>query len=64
MTIDEAMTDLSIQLEVKRGLGLSRQADAITLGIEALKALKLHRRFMHNSEFELMPGETEESERS
>ncbi len=37
MTIDQAIADLSIQLEVKRTVGQSRQADAIRLGIEALK---------------------------
>lgn len=43
MTIDEAMADLSVQLEVKHRLGKDQQADAIRLGIEALKCIKWQR---------------------
>ncbi len=59
MTIDEAIGDLSIQLEVKRILGKSREADAIKLGIEALKLLLPARKGMTASSFPLLPGETE-----
>ena len=40
MKIDEAMTDLSIQREVKRRLGKDHEAESIGLGIEALNRLR------------------------
>lgn len=58
MTLEEAMTDLSIQLEVKRRLGQSRQADAIKLGIEALKRLGEGRKVDHAFAWKRLPGET------
>lgn len=59
MTIDEAMGDLSIQREVKVMLGKTREAEAIGLGIEALKREKERRKYLVNSIGELLPGETE-----
>ena len=59
MTIDEAMTDLSIQLEVKHSLGKNYQAEAIKLGIEALKCIKQVREATGVSAIEFdLPGET------
>ena len=40
MLANEAMADLSIQMQVKRTLGFDQQADAIKLGIEALQFFK------------------------
>ncbi len=60
MNINEAIDDLSIQLEVKHRVALERQADAIKLGIEVLKRVKSQRadkRFMASMP---LPGETEE----
>lgn len=56
--LEEAMADLSMQLEAKRRLGRSRQADAIKLGIEALKRLQEHRTEHVDITYRLLPGET------
>lgn len=63
MTLDEAMTDLSIQREVKRRLGKDYQAESNGLGIEALKRVKDLRRDEppFKTADELLPGETEEA---
>lgn len=60
MTLDEAIADLSIQLEVKRRLGKNREADAIKLGIEALKAVKQARDIAYSVPAHYLPGETKE----
>ena len=60
MTIDQAIDTLIL---FKQGMNAPDECDtydAINLSIEALKELKLHRKFMHNSEFMLMAGETTE----
>ena len=59
MTIEEALTDLSIQLEVKRKLGKNHQANALKLGIEALKRLYLQREHPKRKLNTLLVGETE-----
>ena len=60
MTLEEAMTDLSIQREVKSRLGKTHEAKSIGLGIEALKRCKYIR--THPSEPRVwgLLGETEE----
>lgn len=60
MTIDTAIVDLSIQLEVKRRLGKDHQANTIELGIEALKLIKKERKSPHRWFNSLLPGETED----
>lgn len=60
MTLDEAMTDLSIQREAKRQMGESHQADAIQLGIEALKVVKEFRTGRYKTINSPLLGETEE----
>ena len=60
MTIDEAITILGAEESWKRGLEQIRRADAIKLGIEALKAMKNARSLVSRSEYRLFPGETEE----
>jgi len=60
MTLDEALTDLSIQLEVKRRLNQDHQADAIKLGIEALRWVQDVRHIISTPNPELLPGETKE----
>jgi len=60
MTIDKAIADLSIQREVKRRLGKDYQADAIKLGIEALKRIQVLRSFPNREPLKSLPGETEE----
>lgn len=57
MTIDEAIKDLSIQLEVKNRVGAERAAAALQLGIEALKRLQRNRG-MKDARSEILPGET------
>jgi len=59
MKIDEAITDLSIQLEVKHRVGAEYSADALKLGIEALKWAKLVRSLFPLALLERLPGETE-----
>jgi len=59
MKLDEAMTDLSIQREVKRRLGKDHEAKSIGLGIEALKETKRLRKFRAWFLRRLLPGETE-----
>ena len=60
MTLDEAIMDLSIQLEVKHRLGKDYQANAIELGIEALKRLKEYREWHRSTADGPLPGETKE----
>ena len=60
MNLGRAMTDLSIQLEVKRQLGQPHQADAIKLGIEALKIVGFTRANNFRLPLGLLPGETED----
>jgi hypothetical protein len=60
MTLDEAMTDLSIQLEVKRRTEQFRSADAIKLGIEAQRAFAILRSRLPLELQYLLPGETKE----
>ena len=57
MTLEEAITDLSIQLEVKRRLGQSRQADAVKLGMEALERIVYLRKDMDSPDWMTLPGE-------
>ncbi len=58
MTLEKAVEILEdILIHVAPG-DPPEEHDAVNLGIEALKELKLHRQFMHNSQFELLPGET------
>lgn len=57
MTIDEAINDLSVQMEVKRRTRADRQADAIKMGIEALEVLKEHRRIMVELGVGVLPSE-------
>ncbi len=60
MKLEEAITDLSLQMEVKRRLGKSREADAVKLGIEALKRLQELRIDNPETAWQLLPGETED----
>ena len=60
MTLDEAMADLSIQLEVTYRLGKYYQANAIELGIEALKRIQECRLADYMIKEDYLPGETEE----
>lgn len=60
MTLDEALGDLSIQLEVKRRLGADHQANAIKLGIEALKAIQKLRLGTPNLNLSTLLGETKD----
>jgi len=60
MTIDEAITDLSIQQQVKYLTGKYHQAEAIRLGLEALKEVKASREEAYSEDTGLLPGETEE----
>jgi len=59
MKIDEALTDLSIQLKVKHRVGEEYAATAIQLGIEALKHIKEMRDNVRISPSMPLPGETE-----
>ncbi len=59
MTIDEAIADLLVQLEVKRKLGLDHQSRAIKLGIEALKVVKEFRTGRYRTINSPLPGEGE-----
>jgi len=60
MTIDEAKICLSIQLEVKHRLGKDYEAQALQLGIEALKWIQYYRLKYYADTHKLLPGETEE----
>ena len=60
MKPDEAITDLSIQLEVKRKLGKDHQADALKLGIEGLERIVYLRKDMDCPHWMTLPSETEE----
>ncbi len=60
MTIDEAITDLSIQKEVKQRLGKEHQAKALWLGIEALELLKEKRAFFGDRPELTLPSETKD----
>lgn len=60
MKLNEAITDLSIQREVKRRLGKNHEANALGLGIEALKWYIEAREGPVPSVYHLLPGETEE----
>lgn len=61
MTIEEAIICLSIQVEVKHRLGKDFEANALGLGIEALKAVKLWREEAVLGQPTHLPGETERS---
>lgn len=58
MTLEEAMTDLSIQMAVNRQLGETRKAMADQLGIEALKQMIRMRGYDELPDGWLLPGET------
>lgn len=58
VNIDEAITDLSIQLEVKRRVGAERAATALQLGIEALKRLQDYQKGVNIDLWSKLPGET------
>jgi len=60
MTLDEAIADLSIQLEEKHRLGKEYQATAIELGIEAIRRIKDARTYEVEVEKGLLPSETKE----
>jgi len=60
MTLEEAMTDLSIQREVKKRLGKTYEAKSLGVGIEALKRLKQLREYPGLDVNWQIPGETEE----
>jgi len=59
MTIDEAIVCLSIQREVKHQLGKEYEADALLLGIEALKHEEGQRDHRIPGWNTPLPGETE-----
>jgi len=60
MTIDDAIANLSIQIEGKHPLAQKHQADAIKLGIEALKAYAQARRLGLPLRCDGLPGETKD----
>jgi len=60
MTLDEAIADLSIQLEEKHRLGKEYQATAIELGIEALKRIQECRLADYMIKEDYLPSETKE----
>lgn len=62
MKVTKAIETLEMELHLAERQPETGVFAAIKLGIEALKELKLHRKFMHNSEFKLLPGETPEEE--
>jgi len=59
VTIDEAIANLSIQIEGKHPLAQKHQAEAIQLGIEALVAVQYVRRNYPDILPAPLPGETE-----
>ena len=61
MKLEKAIELISTYVNREDFYQVSPETQAMVLGIEALKELRLHRQFMHNSEFELLPGETTES---
>lgn len=60
MTINEAIICLSIQLEVKHRQGKDFEANALQLGIEALKRCRVIKQESVLKPFTLLPGETPE----
>ncbi len=58
MTIDEAITELTSQLIMQNILGGTYHADALKLGIEALKFIQDGRRDFTAVIWRLLPGET------
>jgi hypothetical protein len=59
MRIRDAITDLSIQREVKRRLGKTHEANAIELGIEALERCEYNYLNPQRADFRRLPSETE-----
>ena len=60
MTINEAKICLSIQVEVKHRLGKDYEANALQLGIEALKWVERYRPDNKIDRWGLLSGETKE----
>lgn len=60
MTLEKAIAELSRQLEVKHLLGKFHQADALKLGIEALKHVEGLRKWGIPHVNHMLPGETKE----
>jgi len=60
MRIDEAITNLSIQIEGKHPLAQKHQAEAIQLGIGALKLVKAKRLHFEVDINRPLPGETKD----
>ncbi|MBA7666856.1 hypothetical protein ES703_74939 [subsurface metagenome] len=60
MKLKEAITVLSLQLRLQHLLGKFREADAVKLGIEALKRLRELRIDNPETAWQLLPGETED----
>ena len=58
MIIDEAKICLSIQVEVKHRLGQDYVANALQLGVEALKYIDLARRSRDVRIIDKLPSET------
>ena len=62
MTIDEAIALGKAAADDMRLQGMPRFAEAVRLGIEALKRLGELRHYKHTLPSLLLPGETEEQE--
>jgi len=58
--LDIAIIDLLVQLETQRRIGGTRSAEALKLGIEALKLIKRNRRYTPQPYNIKLPGETKE----
>jgi len=60
MTIDEAIKTLAFESKYPGNLPVSQREDAIKLGLEALKLIRIHRGNPIGVKFKLLPGETED----
>lgn len=58
MTLDQAITDLSSQYQVKRRLGNDYQMNALLIAIEAIQLVAKRRRFSIPDAADLLPHET------
>ena len=59
MKIETAIKELQITLAYRQGVGPPRELEALKLGIEALKRLKVARDEKVLANIHLLPGETE-----
>lgn len=61
ITIEKAIQDIELILKPGNAYLAADKPEALRLGIEAMKEVRLNRRVRYHASIILLPGETEES---